>query len=31
VYDRMLGELAEIMIDPSRKARFVENVTGYFH
>ncbi len=31
VYDRMLGELAEIMADPARKTRFVENVTGYFH
>jgi uncharacterized protein len=31
VYDRMLSELAEIMTDADRKARFIGNVTGYFH
>ncbi|TAN71491.1 MAG: SPASM domain-containing protein [Methylobacter sp.] len=31
VYDRLLSEFAEIMADPARKVRFVDNVTGYFH
>jgi len=31
VYDRLLSEFAEIMADPARKTRFVDNVTSYFN
>ncbi|MFZ2405272.1 MAG: SPASM domain-containing protein [Methylobacter sp.] len=31
VYDRLLSEFAEIMADPARKDRFVDNVRSYFN